>query len=333
MKMKLISIYALIFVMSLSSFTYAQEAGKFSGYMFGDAYYVAKNHDKSIENLSGFQFRRIYLGYDRALDSNYSVRLRLEMSNKGNFTTKAKMEPVVKDAYLRYKKGNRSLYLGLSGTPTWGLTESVWGYRAVEKTVMDLQKFGSSRDMGFALKGKSGKVNYHFMIGNGNSNSSEVGKGKKVMGSLAFDLGNGVVFEAYGDAEDKAAKSSRTVQGFLAVKKDDFRLGLQLVRKWKKHHDDPYDLLSVWGASKFSDKAWGFARFDKTMQANSSGGGISYLPFDPSAKSNLVIFGIDISPVKDVHFMPNIEYIFYSETNGSSPDADIIPRFTFYYKF
>lgn len=43
----------------------AEKPGKWSGYMFGDFYYYAANHDKNFESQNGLWFRRIYLGYDR----------------------------------------------------------------------------------------------------------------------------------------------------------------------------------------------------------------------------------------------------------------------------
>ena len=61
------------------------------------------------------------------------------------------MDPLVKDAYLCYQWNGRSLYAGQSPTPIWSITETVWGYRAVEKTIMDLNKIGSSRDNGIAF--------------------------------------------------------------------------------------------------------------------------------------------------------------------------------------
>jgi hypothetical protein len=43
--------------------------------------------------------------------------------------------------------------------------------------------------------------------------------------------------------------------------------------------------------------------------------------------------GIDIMPHKQVHFMPNVELVFYGDTNGTRPDSDVIPRFTFFIMF
>ena len=72
-----------------------------------------------------------------------SMRYPLEANDSG-FGGGSKMNPFVKHAYLKWKDGVGSgdLYLGLSGTPTWAVAEGLWGYRAVEKTVLDLNKIG-----------------------------------------------------------------------------------------------------------------------------------------------------------------------------------------------
>ena len=90
-------------------------------------------------------------------------------------------------------------------------------------------------------------------------------------------------------------------------------------------------MLSLFGAAKLSEKVWGFARWDRVFDPLPDGPGISYLPIDGTAQFNFLLLGIDIMPHKQVHFMPNVELVFYGDKNGSSPDSDVIPRFTFYY--
>ena len=79
-------------------------------------------------------------------DDAFSGRLLFEAKDAGHGKT-TKMDPYVKHAYPRYKKGGTSAYFGLQGTPTWNVSERVWGYRSIEKTVMDLHKIGSSADL------------------------------------------------------------------------------------------------------------------------------------------------------------------------------------------
>lgn len=315
----------------------AQDNGKISGYVFGDYYYVVSNHDEDLEGSNGFWLRRIYLGYDRNLSEAFSTRLRLEMNSAGDFATNEKLTPVVKDAYLRWKHNEHSVYLGISSSPIWGLIEDFWGYRAVEKTPLDLQRFGSSRDFGVAVKGKldSGKrVSYHVMFGNGSSNGSENNDGKKVMLSLSTKASSGLLVEGYVDFEDRPGDANRyTLQGFAGYESDDFRLGVQFAHQNRQTTGDDVTLQlgSVFAVAKLSEKTWGYARIDRQFDANPEGARIEYIPFDATAKSTFLLAGIDYAATSNVHFMPNIEAIVYS--GGTEPDSDVIPRFTFYYSF
>ncbi len=335
--MKFVSIFALValsFVGNLSA-----SEGKISGYMFGDYYYVASNHEKDIEDQNGFWFRRIYLTYDQGLEENFSTRLRLEMNSAGDFTSRDKLEPVVKDAYLKWKYSGHSLIFGIQSVPTWGLIEKMWGYRSVEKTPLDLQKFASSRDFGLAVKGSldsQKRVNYHFMFGNGSGNGSENNDGKKVMFSLSTKLAGNFIVEGYADFEERPGTANRTtVQGFAGYQSKNLRVGAQYAHQSRQVAPGVDDLKlqigSVFATAKISEKVWGFARVDHLMDPNPDGANISYLPFDASAKANLFLAGLDFRPIQNVRIMPNIEAVFYDKAGGARPDTDLIPRVTFYY--
>ncbi|RMF56086.1 MAG: hypothetical protein D6748_14280 [Calditrichaeota bacterium] len=315
--------------------------GKISGYMFGDYYWVAQNHNSDIENMNGFWLRRVYFTYDKGLSDAFSMRLRLEMAHPGDFTSKSTAVPFIKDAYLKYKKGNHQIILGISPTPTWEVVEKVWGYRSVEKTPLDLQKFGSSRDFGVALKGKlgsEGKVSYHLMLANGNSNKSETNKGKKVLLALGFHPTSNVVVEVYGDFDDHPGEADvYTLQGFAAYKTKKARIGVQFASQTHEvagGDNVSRELGSVFVVVRSSEKVALFARVDRLFDANPKGASISYIPFDETAKATFLVGGLDFTPIKNVHLMPNAEIVLYEENDaGVKPDTDLIPRLTFYYKF
>ncbi len=321
----------------------AADAGKFSGYMFGDYYYVAGNHDPALEDLNGFWFRRIYFTYDRKIDDNVAVRLRTEMAHPGDFATKGKMTPVVKDAYVKWTHDRQQVVFGISPRPTWEVIEKVWGYRSIEKTLLDLQKgYGSSRDFGLAVKGKlgaEGKAYYHTMVANGNSNASETNTGKMVMGSLGAWVTDQVLIEAYADYDRRPDDTSRyTLQGFAAYKTDKARLGLQVAyqnRQMGPGTDDAnWTLWSVFGAARLTETTWAFARADGNSDPNPDGPKTSYLPFAADAKPLFLVAGLDFTVAKNLHLMPNVEAVTYSATGGGAdPDADLVPRVTLFYKF
>ncbi len=320
--------------------------GKISGYMFGDYYYFIGNHHEDLEDTNGFWFRRIYFTYDHKWDdTDFSTRLRFEMTNNGKYSNGEiagdKMDdPAVKDAYLKYKFSDQALYVGISSTPTWGAVEKLWGYRCVEKTPLDLYKLGSSRDFGLALKGKFGPVKYHYMFGNGNSNKSESNEGKKVYFSFGYDVIKGLLVEAYGDVEWRDDDEDRyTYQLFASYKTDAYRFGLQFAGQTRSAGKaggdaETLSLASAYGVYKISKYLSVFARGDRMFDPNPSGEGISYIPIDKTSEFFFFVFGLDFTPISSVHFIPNFEFITYDENDaGQTPDNDVIGRITFYYKF
>lgn len=330
-------------LLSLVGLTYGQENtdGKFRGNMIGDYYWIAENHDPAIKDKNGFWFRRIYFTYDKKLSDAFSVRFRLEMSQPGDFSTESKITPVVKDAYLKWKAGNTHFILGISPTPTWNIVEKTWGYRSVEKTALDLQKFGSSRDFGAAVRGqldRNGKVKYHLMLANGSGNESEVNKGKMGLLSLGFYPAEEIIVEVYGDWNDNPGDNDWfTVQGFAAYKAQETRIGMQFAhqnRKVEGREDIALEVGSLFLTVNVGGKTNVFARIDRMFDPNPQGEKISYIPFDPTAKSTFIVAGLDFTPIKNVHLMPNVEVVIYDENDaGVQPATDAIPRFTFYYIF
>jgi len=208
---RILTILAILFFSFTVFAQDKQESGsKFSGYVFADYYHITKNHKSDILDKHRFWFRRIYFTYDSKINSNFSTRLRLGMSNEGDFTSMIAMISLVRDAWLKYKLDKIQFILGISPPPTFAVIEKIWDYRSVEKIPLDLQKMASSRDFGLSIKGKfddKGVVKYHLMFSNGSSNKQEIDKGKSGMFSLGLYPSKELVLEVYGDY---AANSGNT---------------------------------------------------------------------------------------------------------------------------
>lgn len=76
----------------------------------------------------------------------------------GDFSTKAKLTLFVKDAYPQWISPSHKIIFGISPTPTWEVIEKVLGTVQLKKTPLDLQKLGTSRDFGLALRGGYSQV-------------------------------------------------------------------------------------------------------------------------------------------------------------------------------
>ncbi|MDZ7374581.1 MAG: hypothetical protein ONB23_11515 [candidate division KSB1 bacterium] len=308
-----------------------------SGYVFGDYYFIVQNHRKELDGQNGFWIRRVYLTYDRKLAGTVSSRLRFEMNHPGNFSSGA-ATPYVKDAYLNWKFGSHQLLLGISPSPAFAKIEDIWGYRAVEKTPLDLHKIADSRDFGVALSGSltgDQKVVYHAMVGNGTGVGAENDKGKNLMLALGLRPTPRLFAELYGARNTYSEDhSTRTLQAFVSYQTENFRLGLQ----WADYREKPrlanerIRIASGFGVVRLGENLFALARVDRLLDPNRNGDRISYLPFDPLAKSTLLILGLDWGRSSTVRFLPNVEIIRYDKRpSGVRPRMDVVGRLTLYF--
>lgn len=342
------SVFLLFMLMVWTNSLFAQvnigENTEFSGLLFGDYFWMANHHTETVEGSNGFWIRRIYLTLEHDISNSFSTRLRLEMNTEGDFVSSSKMTPVVKDAYLKWKNEEHQLLAGISGTPTWGLVEDVWGYRSVEQTPLDLYGFGSSRDFGVAAKGSlgdMGSLEYHVMLGNGNSNASEFNRGKKSMLALTYNISEEVVVQIYGDWNDLEGETDwLTIQGFAAYQTDDWAVGVLYAHQNRNNarltpggrRDWNLDIASVFTNFSISEKHRGFLRIDHAFDPVPGTQDNDYIPISNRAESTFMVGGIDLELDPKVHLMPNIELIFYNNpVAGDTPDTDFIPRLTLFF--
>lgn len=315
--------------------------GEFSGNAIMDFYKVELNNNSEIAGMEGFWFRRIYLTYEDKLSENSCFRLRFEMSDPGDFISKEKYVLTVKDSYLKFKfSGKHEFILGITSPPTFKMVEKLWGYRCVEKTPLDLQKFASSRDFGLSLgrKMRDGKFfSYQLMLANGTGNKSEDNKGKKAFLSLGFHPCKAMYFEIYSDYDYiNKDENKQTVQGFFAYTTGSFRTGFLYAVQTRTDavESKDYSIGSIYSVFNPGIGPEFIIRLDKTFEPNSKGNEIAYTPFNPDFPSNLIILGTSFRINDKVLFIPNLEYITYEDWEDTeAPDNELFYRFTLYYKW
>ncbi len=316
------------------------ERVKVSGLLFGDAYAVLDQHDPSVADRTGFWIRRGYLTIDSQIADEWSARLRFEVNSPGDFTTNGKLDPFVKDAYLAWKRGGHELYAGLASTPTFEFVEGFWGERPLEKTPLDLYRYGGSRDTGVAYKGKAvdGRLFYHAMFGNGSSDGSETDKGKKLMGSIGFKPTDALVLQLYADFEDRPDHTDRTTwQAFAGWSGARSRYGLQYAaqrREVAQGPDEDVAVASAFGVWKLTEHGQLVARYDRNFDGYSDADRIAYFRFVDNMKFDLAILAWEQHLQKKITLSPNFEYVSYRDTNGQpAPGDDLYGRLTLYFEF
>ncbi len=334
------TIFILTVLLLLIPASLLKGEGKFSGLMFGDYYYAFKNHDGTVKDNNGFWFRRIYFTYDNTLTEKIAMRFRLEMNSPGDFKTSATLIPFVKDAYLAFKLGRHNLLLGLIGTPLYDNIEDFWGYRAMEKTPIDLFKYGNARDFGLALKGtldSKNQLSYTLLFGNGSNTKSEIDRGKAIHARLAYQPLKSLHFELYADYTNQGQDSWVNIwQAFAGVKGTWGRGGLNLGLRRAKQAGVQNDMkfVSVFAVLKLNQKLEWIGRYDRMLDPNPNGSKFEYIPFANNAKATVLLTGLGWTLNDAVKIIPNIKYVFYDDpASGVKPQADFYTYFTLYFKF
>lgn len=320
--------------------------GKLSGFAFGDYYWIASNHDGSLEDKNGIWLRRVYFTYDKKWMDELETRLRLEMNSSGNFRTSTTLVPFLKDAYVKWQPGLHGVIFGLSPTPTFDLVEEAWGYRPLEKTPQDLHGFGGARDLAFALKGyfdQEKRWGYHAMFGNGSGTGAEINSEKKFYLALSWRPIKELLLQIYGDWEAPWNQDAQifTYQEFAAVKGAWGRAGILYTYQIRDRGPSPsledleLDLASLYAVKNLTDRVALVGRVDRMFDANPGGGAISYVPFEANSRSTFFLLGVDYELLKNLNILPNLEAIIYDEGGpaANQPESDIIPRLTVFYKF
>lgn len=360
-------------------------SGKIWGYAFGDYYYKAHadslnrggaNQYTGIEQgRNAFQIRRVYLGYTYDISPKFSAEVLL--AGEDNVTTSSgattgdllsnnKLGVYIKLANLRWKniwKGT-DFIIGQVATPAFSLiTEPVWGYRAVERTVVDIRRT-PSYDLGIALQGKfdsKGNFGYNVMVGNGTGAKPENNDFKWFYGDVyAKLLDKRLVIDLYADylrlhRTPSWHHSRNMVKGFVAYTVPAFTVGVEgFINHGQEDligtHSSGKDTISAnaVAVSAFvrgrliKDKLNFFARVDNYNPNVNYDNGLysSYKgltdAYEPNNRELFFTAGLDFTPVKNVHFIPNVWYNRYTSnqtglTGAAHQDYDLAYRLTFYY--
>ncbi len=380
-KMKKQLLFILLSLLSLNVFSQKdttkvefKPSGKLWGYAFGDFLYKATQNSFSmtntqyastVKNYTSFEFRRIYLGYDYDISEKFTTQFLVAYEG-ATFTTDGKRSMYIKSANLRWKNifHNSDLVIGQMSTPTFATTsEPVWGYRSLEKTIMDMRGIGGSNDLGISLQGKfndKGDYGYNAMISNGSGAVPEAttvnGKWKKLYGDiylkfmdqkLILDLGA----DNYWSQHVPYAKNKTTYKALLAYQTKAFTIGLEAFQQVQKNNvictvaavkDTVNQVaagISVFARGKITDKIGFVLRYDYYNPDSKFNTSNTYAAsYTGVYTESFILAGLDFAPVKNVHFLPNVWYDAYNNRNSavnklSSSSNDLAYRLTVHYIF
>lgn len=378
--------FFVVLILLGSSIALAQ--GKFSGYMFGDYYYNIKR-DGNFNSFSSttasngaapgttamqaFQFRRIYFTYDNDISEQFATRLRLEADQAalpgatGDVLAGGKISVFVKDAYLRWKNvfSGSDLFFGVQPTPAYEISEAAWGYRSLEKTIMDLRGTVDSRDMGITLKGKitdDGVVNYWVMFGNGAGTAKpESDRWKRYYAHIQVKPITNLQATLYADYKDVPDIANAYARGkhldnhalttaLFVGYSEPFQYNIGFEGFLQSTNNGISDTIarsyssksilgiSLFGSYNFMPELALVLRYDNYNPSTDDKGKDPHYVTATIASGNLsrnyVVAALAWKVDKNVTIMPNLLYETYeAPKNGTAPDASVTARLTFYYVF
>jgi hypothetical protein len=322
-------------MLSSTPAAHAQQT-RVSGLTYFDAQYSLAGGSVA-DDSSFFRVRRIYVTLDRDLDTTFAVRVQLE-ADENTFASNGKNTVLVKQANVRWRGfgglGLGDLVFGLSATPSWSLAEAQWGYRSLEKTVMDRGAFGTATDLGIAVQRVATKdqpLGWHLMIGNGTGQKPEDNAGKKAMAALSMRSGE-LLFEGGADYEDGiGALDKWSLRGLGVWANTQSALGLEAYRRVHVNAGGPATDVIPMGVS-----AWGRHPLNKAWKLV---GRVDWT--DPDSENDLTghretmfLVGLDAMPHAQVHVIPNVQMRTYQAKGTSGDkDTDIAARLTVHWNY
>ena len=347
-------------------------SGKLWGNVFGD--YTDKIQSNTFnmnitqyastpKDFTMFEFRRVYLGYDYEISERFSTQFLL--AYEGQTTSDGSRTVYLKAANIRYKNifRNADLVFGQMQTPTFSITsDPTWGYRSLERTLLDMRKIGASYDMGVSLQGKfndKGDYGYSLMIANGSGSKPENDKFKKEYVDVwAKFLDQKIVVDLGADNEFSQItpykKYKTTLKGFAAYQTPGFTFGLEVFSQLQKNNTlltEPFpstlkdtvnamsSAISVFAKGAINSKVGWVLRYDHYNPDTKFNVKNVYAASYPSFfTESFALAGIDFTVIKNIHIIPNIWFDSYNNRDVafnhlSKSSYDLVARITGSYLF
>lgn len=208
-----------------------------------------------LNNSTGsnaFQIRRFYLGYDYNFAPKFTACMVLadeqDLDGSGNNSV------YLKYAYVKWTLHPLcNMIIGQQPTPSWSTspygTSRLWGYRSVERTIMDMHNNDASTDLCFAIQGDLKLISHDslkpnivgYMVQVGNDNGAKPASSPDKILRVTFYTNffqQKVIVGFYGDYRDVFVISTpaapvpsqcvKTVKAYANFKSDYFRIGAEI---------------------------------------------------------------------------------------------------------
>lgn len=293
-----------------------------SALLFADYDYTVTSPEGELDGRNGFGYRRIYLTFDFPVSERLSGRVRFE-SDDSKTTDDGLPAPFIKDLFLKIREfpaSGHSAMFGLHPTPNFRLSEDIWGYRSLEKTIQDRTGAVGSRDMGISFTGPvtgNGTFRYRLMAANNSGVRAETDKYKRLYGAVELVPESAWRLAVGGDYYRFSTGTSTNLFAFVGVETRTTRAGVEGFTN-EIDNDAGSDPIRS-GMSLFASYS---PADDRTIigRLDLSGIGGDRLSSDMGYALVGYSFGID----DQVEIIPNMEYWF----SDGSDDRSLRARLT-----
>ncbi len=251
----------------------------------GDTHF---NYSFEDADNNAFQLSRAYFTFTNKVSDNISYKFQTDVGSVGATAYTV----YLKNANLAWSSDFGKFVFGLQGMNMFGIQEGNWGYRFIEKSAMDMNKYSSSADLGISWEKSLGALTPSVQISNGTGyKKAEDDQYKKLSLRLLYGesklkkgVNAGVIMsfesEDYPDASAGPQKgSTQVLGGFGGFASGPLRFGGEFaLLNSSLDTDKSANLLSVYGNYKIGDNLSGFGRFDLVdPDSDTDADGFNYL--------------------------------------------------------
>ena len=279
-----------------------------SGRMYYDLTSVEQKRDgdRIAPSGVGFDIKRFYVGIDHKFNDVFSANVTTDFQYSSALSS---TELFIKKAYLQAKISDALIVrLGSADLPWVPYAEDIYGYRYVENTLIDRDKFGTSADWGVHAIGTlpGGIFSYAVSVIDGAGYKAPLrSEGMDFEGRLSAKVDNFNV--AIGGYSGKLGKKQEGVPTFHTAKRFNalaayvaptFRIGAEYFAadNWNNVTtvaSDKSDGYSLFGGYSFTDQIGVFGRYDWVKPNKDTA---------PDKKDHYFNVGVTYSPAKIVDF-------------------------------
>lgn len=254
-------------------------------------------------SYKAFEIQRAYLGYGYTFNSEWYGYVVLDVGDPeaGDHQFSA----FLKNAYLRYTGSNLTFLFGMVPTTQFKVEEDIWGNRYIEEAFQDLYGFSSSADLGFTVKYDFAEfISADFSVFNGEGyhrlQSDEYLR--PALGITAYPFQT-ITVRGYADYMGGDVKQ-KSFAGFAAYEDNILTVA--------GGYNYQQDVGMNEGRDRFGPSFFAgyvlypnvkvFGRYDQ-LNSNTPAGESE--PWQIARDGQLVIAGVEYSPLRGVKFAPN----------------------------